>query len=508
MNIPIAEVTLYKRNVNTKTLDTTGTVLTHVQNIDVRVGVETIKDVFSFTVPNHYISSTNTWNRPIGKKTTSSNFIAIGDLIKIKAYNTTADSTELNNVLIVGEVTNFRHSEASNGNAIVVEGTNITENLLRGYALSTYVNTPSADSDDVRQSASAILLDVVTRRLRYAGITPEKKIYAALEGQPITDTIPEIGTNINITGTNGHVRSTSKVITYSKLWQPAYKIIEDLSTPDNTGDNDTGNYVFYVEPVAVLPQYISALKTSFVYELHWGPPSETTLRTLTVGVDYNKITTTKNVDELVNALIIKPGTTPSGKGIVTWAANTQSMGENGPKYSYFAKPEIGNKIKSDEKRAGENLGSTFTGFTPDETNSENGSSQYPWVLNTIFDRNTQYPFTEQSTHPTASDVEEYDEVFFSEIKNRGKIEGQNIVDKLGVATYTTQVELTTGSNDLTMGTIIGIKDKPFGWDDTTNNPVYRLRIRDIRHRLDAGGWSTTLVTKEDEKIISERINTW
>lgn len=491
MKLPILEVFVYPRNDIDGTVSFDGIQLTDVQKADARIGVETIKDVFSFDVPN-VLQSDSTWSKTLGKKNTD-NFISEGDFIKIRSYYDTLD-TDDNNTIIYGEVIDYSYSAGNTGASISVNGANITENLLRGYALGTYTYSGSTNT------ASNIVIDIIERRLRFGGITANRKIYAALEGNPIVDTVDGVD-NVNITGTTGNVSATSKQITYSKFWQPAYRILEDLSAPEYTGDEDAGNYIFYVQAVPVLPQYVNALGTNFIYELVFKPATQTVSKTISRGTDYKTINTRKNTDELVNVLIIKPGVDTQGRGIIDYAANTESLAKNGPKYSLYAKPEIASKIRTDERQAGENLGSPFTGDLPDDT-----GSSFPWDFNTIFVRETNPPFSETATLEQASNQDEYDEIIRQEARFRGKIEGQRIVDNLGEPVFECTVELYTGSNDVGMGNLIAIKDTTFGWDNTVGNPTYKLRLRDIRHSWDSAGWNTTWVLKEDEKVISDNIN--
>lgn len=503
VNVPVLEITHYRRDKDSGRIDPNGRLLTDIISAEVRVGIETIKDIFSFKIPN-VLQGDGTWNRSITKKVTAENFLKEGDYIEIKAYYNTPDSDEQNNILLVGEITNFDYSNGNDGPVITVNGTNVTENLLRGFSLVGKKVT------DVTATPPGIIKEIISR-LNQSGVPSAKKVYAFRDDELVSDaTVPsdQGGAISNVTGQNGNIASNKSngdafpTKTYSKTWQPVYKILEDLSAPEYTGDDDAGNYIFYVKTTKVLDQHVWKLNTSYINELVFQPPSQEVDTVLNRGDDYSTITTKKDLNEVVNVLIVKPGTDVNGAGITTFVVNTESLGEVGPKYDYWAKPEIGNVVRKDERTEGENLGSVFVGDLP-----EANGSQYPWTFNTIFQRSDNYPYDEDSGTPlVANNESEYNDIIREEIFLRGKIEAQRIVDNLGEARYNSTVSLVTGSNNIGMGTLVDVTDETSGWNDTTANPAYKLRIRDIRHTFDSSGWQTDLVCVEDEKILSEKVN--
>lgn len=487
---PTVEVEVFKRDEEGNIYSTTGSPLNGISSMDVRVGIENIKDVFSFTLNNQLVGSTE-WKNPMLAQARVENLVNIGDLIKIKAYYGTPDANEINNILMVGEVTDFQYSDADQ-QRITVNGANITENLLDGFTLS------SKTVDAIDANAPGIILEAI-ERLNFS-LSEDKKIYAALD----TDTI-SIGDIADVTGSNGNVVGSDSLgnpfpdRTYSQTWQPVYKILEDVSIVEYTDDENAGNYISYIKVTPVLPEYIGQLKLLYINELVFTYPTQVANRTLEAGTDYSNISVSFDNSEVINHVIIKPGTDPDGVGITTYAVNAESAAENGLKSDFVNKPEIGNKLLSEERATGSALGSAFSGYIPDAT--------YPWTFNHVFDRDSEYPFAENAASPkVASNAADFVKIMRDEITIRGKIAGQRIVDNFGEARYSANIDLVTGSNTLAMGDLIEVQTIPGGWRGTDINPNYVLRIRDIRHTFDSAGWNTTLVCVEDEKVLSEKLN--
>jgi len=502
---PQFELTLFRRDKNSKNVSLVGKILNDIGRADVRLGIAKIKDVFSFETNN--VLDDTTWNNPLAKKVLAENTIQTGDMVQIKAFNGSASATETDDLLIFGQITGFNHNAGESGARMSFNGTNITENILSGFALGTYSVT------DTTNTVPEIILNIINNRLNFGPVTAEKKVYAALDTQPISD--PGLGIS-NLTGGSGNVVSTKsdgtafKEITYAKAWQPIYRILEDLAQTSSTGDNDAGTYIFYVKPTPVLPIYIDKIGLNYINELVFKPVSQTVSQTITRGVEYSDIKVSHNNNDVVNVLIIKPGVDCNGVGLTTYAINSESVASAGPKFKFWSKPEIANTIKKEARAAGELLGSAFIGDYPHDV--VNGSS---WAFTTIFDRDTTtFPYIENSASPKTAtgtgDEEEtkknYNDIIIDEALIKARIEGTEIVRALGEPRFTVNANLVYGNNDYQIGDLLKINDQVIGWDGTTTNPDFKLRVQDIRHRFDNTGWGTTLVLKEDEKVISERLN--
>lgn len=497
--VPILDVKLFRRDVTTGNYDTIGRAVGSTISADVRVGIDSIRDVFSIQLPNKYLSD-GVWSQSLTKRDDAANTFQIGDLIQISAYYDTPDSNPNNNVLLFGELTDFSYTNDNDTSILNLTGNNITESLLKGFTLA------SKKIDDLNADVPNIIIEVVNR-LNQSGMPAAKKIYAAKTNQyhQISGVVSGIPFSVsNLTGSYGNIAATRSTgasfgsVTYSKTWQPVYKILEDLGTPEYTGETNVGNYINYVKATPVLDEHKWKVQTPFIYEIVFQPPSTASVGTLTRGVDYISNTIKKDVNEVKTVLIIKPGTDPRGTGITTFVVNSDALSKYGPKFGYWNKPEIANAIKKDERISGSSAGSVFTGDIP---------GSFPYRCGTIFERQTSYPYDNLTgSNKIASSADAYNTIVRNEIRYRGKIDGQKVLDTLGEPRYSGTISLLVGSNNYSMGTIVGIKDDTIGWDNTASNPVYKLRIRDIQHRIDDGGWITNLNVVEDEKVISEQIN--
>jgi hypothetical protein len=324
VRVPLLQVTIYPINSD-KSIASNGTTLTGVLGADIRVGIESTKDVYSFKIANNYIGSNDfTWSQSLTKKNNMLNTIKVGDFAEIRASYNDEDITDQSKLLIFGEITDFNYSNDESGPVITFNGTNITENLLRTFGLST------KGANDLGSFVSANIIELVGRINQTNNTTTsyQRKVYAALDDQPINDFTKGI---TNITGSFGNIASHTSTggdfpaVTYAKTWQPMFRILEDLAAPEYTGDYDAGNYLFYIKPTKLTDAARATLKIPIINELVFQPAGTNVAHTLVRGVDYSTDTVVKNVDDVVNALIVKPGTTPRGTGITTYAFNTLSM---------------------------------------------------------------------------------------------------------------------------------------------------------------------------------------
>jgi hypothetical protein len=513
MDSPVFKVELFKRNetddlggFNTDPVDISSFI-----SADNRLGIETTKDTFSFKVINNLITSTGSFDLQSDKKSRIVTDIRVGDLVKIYSYDAfVGSSADVDNDLImVGVINSFSHTNSETDNIVTYKGVNRSEQLLQGYALGTF------DISD-NENNSPKIINFIIRRLRsYGPKTYDRLIYSALDDEYIFD--PERGidsTNYptGITGNFGNVASTKrdntsfKEISYKRIWQPTYRIIEELSTTEFTGDEEAGAYIAYIKNTPVLPELQQKLRATTINELVWKPVSLSIGSTLKRGYDYLDVNSIKDTFDIKNILIIKAGADLEGNGITTFAINSTSVGKNGPRFGYLPLPNTVTKIISEEKKfTGEDsdIGSSYntTGY-PEEVFTNDDS----WDFVTIYDRDDAYPYNtvEPSTNSTSDDKKGFNDVIISEAKAQAVIIGQKLVDTLGSPRIKSKLTLSYPSiGSFQIGDMVKVVDESIGWWDTTSDPSKKLRIHDIQHSF-GDDWIQTLHLEEDEETIKSK----
>jgi len=510
MDSPVLKVSLYKRN-ETDSLGGYSLIpldLTNIFSADVRAGIETTKDTFTLRMPNDLILTTGSFNLQADSTVRSPNDIKIGDLCEISAYDAIIGrSANTNDELIIsGNINSFDHNQAEEDSYVTFKGVNRTEALLQGYALGTY------DVVTTTNKSPIIITEIIKRLRHYAQVGLDKRIYAALDNAYIYD--EEIGINsttypTGITGSYGNIASAKvngeafKEITYKKIWQPTYKIIEDLSTVENTGDEDAGAYLCYIKNTPVIPDVKGILRTITINELVWKPVSLIVGSTLTRGTNYSTITSVKDVFDVKNILIIKAGTDLEGDGITAFALNTESVGQYGPRFGYLASPNTVDKIISEEKRV--------TG-SESLIGSEWGTDRYPSVVSAgsdwdfhFYSRATTYPYNTTGAYAqSTSGKKSFNEVIRTEAKAQARITGNELVQTLGSPRFKATVELIHGSvGSYQMGDLVLVVDSSVGWWNTVANPGKKLRVHDVQHSF-GNEWVTTLYLEEDEESVKSK----
>jgi len=510
MDAPVLKVELYKK---LETDDLGGFNLTPVDisslfSGDTRAGIETTKDTFSLRISNNLLLSTGSFDLQADKENRREVDMRVGDMVKIYGYYAADGFDGDNDLIMVGTINSYSHSNTEDGNNVVFKGVNRSEQLLQGYALGTF------DISDA-ENTSPLILNFIIKRLRsYGPDTYDRKIYSAMDNEYIYDEKEELDSSTaptGITGSYGSVQHLTekgnafKTISYRKIWQPTYKIIEELSKVENTGDDDAGAYLFYIKNTAVLPQFQQKLRTKTINEVVWKPVNKSVSNTIERGIDYLNITSTKDTFDVKNILIVKCGTDLEGNGITAFAINTESVGKAGPKFGYLPLPNIVTNIIAEEKKVtgpDSDIGSTWNtiGYPDDVIDNNN----MPWHFATINTRSADYPYNETTTAAEASTKDDFNTVIRTEARAQGIQTAQDVVNVLGEPRFKAKVELTRGSvGSYTMGDLLKITDHSVGWWNTDQDPAKKLRIHDISHSF-GDDWTTTLSLEEDEKAVKDK----
>lgn len=230
---------------------------------------------------------------------------------------------------------------------------------------------------------------------------------------------------------------TSKAVNYIRPYKPVFQHLEELSKDAFTG---LGDFYYYID-----------YNNHFIWKTK--PVTVETGNTLTEGLDFKSDKVQKASYDAVNAAIINGGTDFNGRPIYKYVVNYNSVGKIGFKWKYYEDIKVAEAYKS-------NAGA---GPTPD----------LPFgVAASYTGGNTQL----------RTDVRNY-------------LEGrwQSKLDLLGLPRWRCDIEVRGGLS-FTKGKLYNIISPTLGW----NTPGKTLRLTEIQHTFNKGGWITRLHFEQDE----------
>ncbi len=459
--------------------------ITELTSIDFAGGVETTKDVVNIKFPN-YRQSDYSWGVSLGKGLRVDNFLGIDDEIKLYGYYGSVMPASKDDALIMsGRVAGFGYRPEGEGLTYSVKIPNRTEELL-----NTMVPYSSRANTGIANTSFSAIKQMVARLNKF---NKSKNLFAAGTNELLTDA----GGNA-ITGTYGNMAVTKldgtafPTIDYNETWKPTYYNIEKLSSPEFTGDEAAGEYIFYVKYTPVLPQYQDLYGTT-INELVWKPKSRVNMGNLVEGLDITNVEISLDVRDVQNLLIVNAGTDRRGAGVTTVAYNTESMGKYGVKSCYYTAMR---RVFSDLHK--QEINYLGTSVTIDSDGMP--STGYPITMS-FKQRDEAGNITNVSL--VADDKKEWNNHLREEAKWQARINAEKVLEKLGEPKYSLNADMVLGSNTLIAGDIYNFVVPSYGWENTSDNPAYKLRIRDIQHTFDSAGWTTRIQALEDEKVLSQ-----
>jgi len=120
--------------------------------------------------------------------------------------------------------------------------------------------------------------------------------------------------------------------------------LDDLSTTEYTGDILVGSYITFVDDSN---------------NIHWQPKrfitassKDSTINLVLDEYDESVVNIGKDMNNIVNAIIVNCGTDPNEMGILTFSFNATSMGKNGAKWKYIAQTDIADNVRQKELESG------------------------------------------------------------------------------------------------------------------------------------------------------------
>ena len=458
-------------------------------------GLEIAKDTVSIKFKNQ--QKFNEWKYKLTDGVPLNNKFRFNDNIRIYAwYGDDKPSAMENYLLFDGLVRSITQDKSENDVGITLSATNRTEEILRFYKPFVTTATSTINTSPLIIKELLHQVNVDNRRNRFIVGN-----YLSNEINPITG---QYGKIQNVRSDNSNFTN----INYSKTYVPVYKHVSILSEPENTGETTTGVYLYYITqtPVVVSQRLQYG---SYIDELVWKPKSVTTTLSLTEDQHFFSPKFSHAVGDVINFYIIDAGLDCDGHGITTSEVNTESAGRYGMKTRYYSESRrIASEVINKELNNGQLLNSYHDPTVKDTTHS-----RYPpgviagsvWNF-TFFERDGTGNYI--GVRKSVSSKKDYNSAVREEAKWQSRMEVREILKRTGQPRYGLQVKLPLGNqyiNDtrLGIGDIYTLIIPSLGW---TSVDSYKLRLVAIRHQFSQNQWNTLLEFKEDEKVVSERVN--
>lgn len=269
----------------------------------------------------------------------------------------------------------------------------------------------------------------------------------------------EVTTN-NVSTTKSTGGAFPSATPFSMSFRPVYDWVSQLSQPQYTGEDKAMN--FYVD------------KNN---DLHWFYPSDVVDADIVEGTDtIYAMSLDRNADAMVNMVIFNAGTDMNGNGVL-WYYRDLTSKSNILRMKYQPMTDLALDAINREIKIAGNLVESSSGSVPFQGKL--------YALTHAGDFTTSWG-------DTVNGLSEYNDSLRTYLKDvAGTQRAMMITQRFGKLLWNGNITLR-GSHNYVAGDLISLTTKSLGLN------AYHLRIVDVTHQIDRGGWQTSLQLKEDE----------
>lgn len=396
-------------NVYTAGYESTPTLINNVLSINVNTAAGKTADAFSLKISDYD-------NELLSNISIDDKIVIYGSLEGTSSYVK----------LIDGIINSFKSSQSVDSALITISGLNLLEKLFNSLV--------ATNKGNVKHTASYWVRHIIQQ------VNEFNK-----EGNP--DRI--------ITIDESEFVETSELINYTKGYEKAFNLIEELSQPKYTGGT---NYIYGLNK-----------ENEFYYK----PRSDTKVGTLTYGVDMLDHTTNKGMFDIVNYIIMNAGKNLFGGNILQMDYNNDSISRFGWKVKLINEAIAGELI-TQETRQRKNL------------NVYEEESVFP----------TSYDYTTSWGEVVSSDSE-YNRAFVDMVLDLAMGSIGIKLNKIGSASFKIKCKMLPDLN-YELYNVYRLIIPINGTSERGNwNVGMDLRIDKITLNYSNQGWTTDLVLEQD-----------
>ena len=397
----------YGKNTQTGEYLTTPNDIDNVLKISVNLGLGEVADSFSITLNNYD-------NYQFEK-------FKVDDKLKIYAK---IDGTET--LLLEGLIQEKTNNTTTDNKTVTLTGLNRLEKLFNAMV--------STSGESVTKPASYWIKNIIDQ---------------------VNNNNSLGGTNREILYNNSTISTTTQKQVYIRGYEKAFKLIEELSKDEFTGD---GQYYYYLDT----DNYF-----------HWKKYSDVIEHSINEEDNTVSNRTRRGMFEVVNYIIMNCGKSPYGASILQVDYSVQSINKYGWKVKLVSKESIANEL----------------------TNKDRNTKPEYWDDDSNFPNN--YPYYAVWGEETSSDSD-YNDKFVEEVQRQGKSAINALLDKTTGAVNEVQLEAYNNTSfAYSLGQLTRLTIPSNYWSNPED-----LRITSITYSFDTKGWITMLKLKEDDEIFN------
>lgn len=258
--------------------------------------------------------------------------------------------------------------------------------------------------------------------------------------------------------------SNTYAIPYTKGYTQVFKMIEELSQPENT---DGQQYIYYINE-----------DNEFV----WEPKTWSIDTNIVEGTDFTSSRVERAMWDIVNYIIMNCGSNPYGYSILEFDYDNESMGKNGPKIK-VVHTNIAEELMTQETKRFKDI-NVFT-------EGSNFPNTYPYKPSFIlYERDGS-----AASVSTVANDSEYNEYFVNYVRKLAKGEIQGILRANTAASFKTKIDVTNLTN-FTLGNLYKVYDTYTNWGTGSVD----LRIEELNYHYDINGWTLSTSPEEDRLL--------
>jgi len=367
-----------------------------------------------------------------------------------------ADSFSFN----LSNVDNYQYELLQIDDRVMIYGViDSEETLLLDGLINGKTNTSNSNSKIVTISGLNLLEKMFNSLVSTTGESVTKT--ASYWIKNIIDQVNEFnslgGTNRRILYSPTSIHETTLKVSYRKGFEKAFKLIEELSNDDYTGD---GQYYYYLD------------ENNYFY---WQPLRKTISKELSVGQDIKTHKTQQGMYDVVNYIIMNCGKSPYGSTILQMGYDNQSITKYGWKVKLVTRESIANEMINKDRRSKPNLWDEDKAFP----------NIYPYI-----------PSWKDAETGVISSNSDYNKEFVKAAQRIAIKEINGLLSKSVGATYKVNVSVNP-SFDYALGELCTLTIPDNWW----NTPQI-IRLTKINYAFDTTGWNTDLKFTEDSTLIN------
>lgn len=362
--------------------------------------------------------------------------IKIDDRVKIYG---TLDGVNYT-LLIIGIVNEKSNTSDFDNKIITITGLNLLEKMFNSLVSTT--------GETIQRTSSYWIQNILQQVNEFNGLgNSDRRIYYTTSPGSTDSNDPNGNVYADAT-----ITQTSNNVTFTRDFEKAFKLIEELSNDDFTSD---GQYYYYLD------------ENNY---FHYKKKPTTVTSNIEYGNSIIGHRTQKGMYNIVNYIIMNCGKSPYGTNILNFDYRVDSINKYGWKVKLITQESISGNMQTQERK---------------KLNDWDDGETFP----------NKYPYTTFWGESATSDGD-YNDKFVEHAWSVSQKKMRVLLDNSVDATYKSNVTVNANLG-FSIGALHGLNILDNNWVTP-----YNMRLDSVNLRFNEGGWFTDLSFVEDTEISS------